>query len=172
MVNIMLDLETMSSAPDAALLSIGAVTFGAGEEKAFYAVIDPRTDRGRIDAATMCWWAQQSDKARAVFNDREATFLNVALLDFTAFIKGFDDVRLWGNGSDFDNVVLHSAFDRALLTAPWSHRQNRCYRTLKNLRTDIPFEPLGVAHNAVDDARAQARHAQKILAALNLGDAA
>jgi DNA polymerase III epsilon subunit-like protein len=167
MTDIMLDLETMSSAPDAALLSIGAVTFGDGEEKAFYAVIDPKTNQGRIDASTMQWWAAQSDQARAVFNDPEAVHVNVALLAFADFVKRFEDVRLWGNGSDFDNVVLRSAFDRAGMTAPWSHRQNRCYRTLRNLHPAHLFQPYGVGHNALDDARAQARHAQVILTAID-----
>lgn len=54
----------------------------------------------------------------------------------------------------------------AMIDAPWSHRDDRCYRTLKNLRPDVAFEPYDTHHNALDDAFAQATHAERILGAM------
>lgn len=168
-MDIMLDLETLSSAPDAAIVSIGACTFNAPERERFYIVVDAESAQragGRIDAATCCWWMQQSDAARSVFNAIEVVPLYHALDQFGEWLEPWRaHLRLWGNGSDFDNVILRGAYERLGRKAPWSHRQNRCYRTLKNLRPEIGIEPHGVHHNALDDALAQARHAEALLAA-------
>ncbi len=166
-MDIMLDLETLSSAPDAAIVAIGACTFNSSEDRRFYREIDARSAQksgGRIDAETICWWMRQGDAARSIFNSIDALTISNALRQFDFWLDPWrDSVRIWGNGSDFDNVVLRSAYQRLGLEAPWSHRQNRCYRTLKNLRPEIAFEPIGTHHNALDDALAQARHAEALL---------
>lgn len=66
-----------------------------------------------------------------------------------------------------ETVVLRECYKRHGLFAPWGYRNDMCYRTLKNLRPDIAFGPHGTAHNALDDAVAQARHAERIVAAMN-----
>lgn len=178
-MNIMLDLETLSSSPDACIVAIGAATFssdGADQDKGFtprqkfYAVVDPQSAQdagGVITARTVQWWAKQSDAARAVLNDSSAIDIYNAVRRFAGFCLNFAEPKIWGNGAGFDNVVLRQAFERLGLKGPWEFRNDHCYRTLKNLRPDIAFEPYGVAHHALDDAIAQARHAERILAALN-----
>jgi len=177
-MNIMLDLETLSSRPDACIVAIGAATFsedGADQDRVFfsrrrfYFAVDPCSAQnagGGLDARTIQWWAKQSDAARAALNDRSAVSVEEALRRFTLFCELLGDVKVWGNGASFDNVVLRQAYERLGQEAPWSFRNERCYRTLKNLRPDIAFEPFGTAHHALDDAIAQARHAERILAAL------
>lgn len=175
-LDAMLDIETLSSAPDAAIVAIGACVFRtdgkawAGSARpTFYRIITAESAQamgGHIDAATVKWWARQSDDVRRVLNDERAINVSIALSEFSIWLQDVRPRGLWGNGAEFDNVVLRSAWDRNLTAAPWSYRQNRCYRTLKNLRPDIAFEPYGVAHNALDDAIAQAMHAERIFAAL------
>jgi hypothetical protein len=172
--DIMLDLETLSSAPDACIVSIGATVFSTvGEALAgldnFKIIVDAKTAQnagGSIDADTVKWWAQQSEAARAVFSGPRAVHIQVALQLFSEFCRRFDRPKIWGNGASFDNVVLRSAYERIFRSAPWEWRDDRCYRTLKNIRPDVPFERGGTAHDALCDAIDQARHAERIFAAI------
>jgi hypothetical protein len=170
-IDIMLDLETLSSAPNAAIIAIGATTFNTAENCSFYCVVDAKNSQalsGHVSADTALWWMRQSTEARDAVSKTPGYLLADALQRFREFCDPYEDVRVWGNGADFDNVVLRQAYERLGMPAPWSHRGNRCYRTLKNLRPDIAFEPFGVAHNALDDATAQAMHAERILQALGI----
>lgn len=83
-----------------------------------------------------------------------------------------DKVRIWGNGADFDNVILASVYKRIGMEQPWLYRNNRCYRTLKALHPEIPIERVGTHHNAVDDAESQARHLLAIMRSINQQKAA
>jgi hypothetical protein len=69
-------------------------------------------------------------------------------------------VQSLGNGVDFDNVILANAYSACMLKQPWSHKSNRCYRTIYNETKDIIARPTfsGVAHDALDDAKNQANH--------------
>lgn len=179
-MDIMLDLETLSSAPDAAIVAIGATVFstdGATSlvgSQTFYIPVDPvsaQTMGGTIDAATVQWWARQSPEARATLNDDRAAHIGDALHDFGEFVRQFDEPRIWGNGAGFDNVVLRRAYERSPLFAPWAFRADRCYRTLKNIHPHIPRPPFdGVQHNALADALNQARHAERIFEAMRSDD--
>jgi exodeoxyribonuclease VIII len=164
MNNIMLDLETMSTASNAAILSIGAVKFSNKIDDEFYSVVDLKTctDVGlEIDNSTIEWWNNQSPEARQVFNEIPIT-LEQMLKDFSNWIG--DKPMLWGNGSDFDNVILSNAYKACGIEQPWAYYNNRCFRTLRALYPTIKFENSGTYHNALDDARSQALHMIKIFA--------
>ncbi len=78
-----------------------------------------------------------------------------------------DVVKIWGNGADFDNVILTSAYKRNDLELPWRYTNNRCYRTLKSLYPEIKLERSGTHHNALDDAISQANHLMSIFSHIN-----
>lgn len=161
MINIMLDLETLGTDPDAAILSIGACKFDLdGVYDVFHTVIDPSSVKGSIDVPTVMWWMKQSDEARQALTDADETIDRmVALADFSQWIGSRDDVLMWGNGSPFDNVILRSAYDSYKMLPPWNWWNDRCYRTVKSLHRDVPMpEREGVHHNAMDDAVNQAEH--------------
>lgn len=175
MDNIMVDLETLDNGPTSAILSIGAVAFneiGPGDE--FYTVVKVKscTDVGlTLNADTVMWWMQQSDAARAAFNNNEAMHLREALRRFEQFITSATGdprkAKVWGNGATFDNVILANAYRASGLDRPWKYSNDRCYRTLKNLYPWVKGPASGaVKHNALEDARWQARHASSILAAM------
>lgn len=170
---IMLDLETAGQGPNAAIVAIGACNIlPAGPDKFFYHVVDLESSMrngGIVDAGTFKWWTQQSEAARAVFKERGNHILET-LDAFDAFIRHAvtqnkpDDVLVWGNGSDFDNVILSTAYQRASLPLPWEWWNNRCYRTMKKIFRNIPeSERHGTKHNALDDAIHQAKHLAAIL---------
>lgn len=171
MANIMLDLETMGNNPNAAICSIGAIEFDIEKQelgKEFYVAIsleDSLRYKGIVDASTILWWMGQEERARNdIITGKE--YLQNALIDFEMYLCSLGNLsehKIWGNGSDFDNVILASAYRNNGYTIPWRFWNNRCYRTVKNLYPDIPIERIGTYHNALDDAKSQALHLMKIL---------
>lgn len=175
----MLDLETMSTKPNAALVAIGAVVFNAENVIGkFYRAVDLQSSmdaRLDVEAGTVAWWSRQSDEARAVLTDPDAGHLHYALEGFQRWLgdirhinlNNFDDILIWGNGANFDNVILRSAYSAAGYDAPWSPFNDRCYRTIKSGYPDIKLERTGTHHNAENDAESQANHLIAINAAKN-----
>ena len=176
MTNIMLDLETLGIKSDSVILSIGAVSF---DENAvideFYTTINMQSclDYGlKIYPHTLQWWMKQSDEAKRGLFD-STTSLPDALMDFSKWVlKTAEETRMWGNGEDFDNVLLKHAYLSAGFSPsciPWNFRNNMSYRTLKNLLPNIRINRVGEHHNALDDAKSQALHAIKLLQELKYG---
>lgn len=165
--DVMVDLETLSTAPNATIVSIGVVVFdrnGCGDRQ--YLPIKLDSYKSFNDGAfhicpnTVQWWMGQSNKAREVFTAPTAIDISSALVNLTRFLEkhATRDVRVWGNGSDFDNVILANAFTTCGLEVPWSFWNNRCYRTVKNMLRQVKMKRLGTHHNALDDAISQADH--------------
>ena len=166
MIQVMLDLETMSVRSNAAIASIGAVKFevGTGIIDQFYRTVDLRTCKAvglHIDPETVEWWNKQSKEARqALLKDNVS--LNQALDDFTEWF-GRSSLPTWGNGAGFDNVIMENAYQAVGSKRPWRPWEDRCYRTIKNIIQVPADERQGVYHNALDDALHQTRHLLKIL---------
>lgn len=174
MNNVMLDLETMGTSPDSVILSLGACFFDKEEVgDGIYLVLDREEQKQanrRVSEDTMIWWDNQSNEARTVF-DAPQTPVAHALSGFAQFIELYADdpkkVCVWGNGSDFDNIMLGTLYDLWGIKKPWSYSNNRCFRTLKNIALafdshDLPVRE-GTAHNALDDAVFQAAMAGRYL---------
>jgi hypothetical protein len=159
--HIMVDLETLSSREDAAILSIGAVRFdleqlSLGEE--FYERVELASceEKGlRISADTLLWWMEQTPEARKVFIEQPQISLLSALSKFKEFVATNPNSVIWGNGATFDNMILRNAFRACGLSYPVSYRNDLCYRTMRRMFPVIKSEG-GVVHNALDDARNQA----------------
>jgi hypothetical protein len=181
MTHVMLDLETFGSSAGCGLISIGAVEFSfqtgrLGKE--FYSIVSHQSCRNhglRDDAQTLDWWEKQSEEAKAAYresNSPNAPELPKVLKDFELYLHGMNEakkIRMWGNGSDFDNNVLAAAYQAASMAYPWRFWNNRCYRTLRSMyHGPITLERVGTHHNALDDAKTQAAHAIKIFSLLNL----
>ena len=170
--NVMIDLETMGTNNNSAIIAIGAVAFDieTGELGShFYQtidLIDSVSNGGIIDASTVLWWMKQSEEARKEF-ERPANYEVESLIDFANYLdrNSFtDDVKVWGNGASFDNVILTNAYRRCGEQLPWKYYNDRCYRTMKNLAPHIKMEREGTHHNALADAISQAKHLIRIMA--------
>ena len=163
MLDIMLDLETLGNGPLAAIRAIGAVSFdrhGIDEACVFYVKVDLESCIAaglQMDPNTVLWWLGQGDEARAEMIRDKGLPLAEALDYFDAFLAG-RQVRVWGNGAAFDNVILASAYRVLGKPAPWKFYNDRCYRTMKSLCPQVPMPRTGTQHNALDDARSQAAH--------------
>jgi DNA polymerase III epsilon subunit-like protein len=176
--NIMIDIETMGTSPTAAILSIGAVRFDADtmEPEYFYrrATLQSNFDESMtVDASTINFWLSQPEPARIelVTTSAEET-LRVALVALYEFISPFSTThptpQVWANSPAFDCVILRNAYTKLGLVTPWTHRQERCYRTLKSLYPATKIEDVGVAHHALSDAMYQAKFVQATGALRNL----
>jgi hypothetical protein len=173
MQDVMLDLETLGTRPGCVVLSIGAVAFDhctneLGPE--FYEVIKLSSclDYGLFaDKKSLDWWKDQDHESRQVIDIAAYSTQNLpyVLAQFNIFLLSCDskNVRLWGNGSDFDNAVLIACYNATGIEPAWKFRNNRCYRTLKNLRPNIKLKRIGTHHHALDDAKTQAIHAMQLL---------
>lgn len=161
----MLDLETLGNRPGSVIVAIGAVKFGNGEIiDSFYGRVDPESCIAlglRMDCSTVMWWLQQESAARLEITKPGKPLAQV-LLAFSAWLAD-PDAEIWGNGAAFDNVLLGDAYDRAQLPRPWKFWNDRCYRTVKNIRPDVPMPRAGTHHNALDDAKSQAMHLMALL---------
>jgi DNA polymerase III epsilon subunit-like protein len=181
--HIMLDLETLGNGNNAAIVSIGAYYFDTndpdnGEE--YYVLVDPKTSvsYGQVmDASAVLWWMEQENDARQelVKAGKEGLNLSTALLDFSRWYitmknkSGKTSLPVWGNGATFDNVIISSAYKSAGIDKPWFYRSDYCYRTLANLCQSVRKNEMeGTIHNALDDAKIQAKHLAAILKKLNL----
>ena len=156
---VMVDIETMGNGPLSAIVAIGAVRFTeTGIVDEFTINVDLRSSIAsgmECDPDTILWWLKQDDHARASICEKGVS-LGCALEAFANWIGSHAEV--WGNGADFDNVILATAYRLCGMKQPWHYTANRCYRTVKNLRPDVEMDRTGVAHNALDDARSQALH--------------
>ncbi|GEE82061.1 exodeoxyribonuclease VIII [Escherichia coli O145:H28] len=171
--HLMIDLETMGKNPDAPIISIGAIFFDPqtgdmGPE--FSKTIDLETAGGVINRDTIKWWLKQSREAQSAIMTDEIP-LDDALLQLREFIdenSGEFFVQVWGNGANFDNTILRRSYERQGIPCPWRYYNDRDVRTIVELgkaidfdaRTAIPFE--GERHNALDDARYQAKYVSVI----------
>ncbi len=177
MEHLMVDLETLSTSSNAAIVSIGAVWFdpdqGLGDS--YYQIYEPVNIKSCIDAGfnvcgnTIRWWMAQSKEAQAVFNDPSQIPIKEALTCLSDYIHDVNpNVKVWGNGPAFDNAILADAYRRLNMDQPWQFYNDRCYRTLIAMASEFGFEPKamqqGIPHNALDDAIHQAKNA---MAAMN-----
>ncbi|EHJ2891925.1 3'-5' exoribonuclease [Salmonella enterica] len=177
MNNLMIDLETMGKKPNAPIVSIGGVFFDpqSGEiGHEFYTAVNLESamEQGAVpDGDTIIWWLRQSPEARAAIC-ADVVSVTTALVEFNKFITHHADnleyLKVWGNGANFDNVILRSTFERASLPCLWNFWNDHDVRTMVTLgraigfdpKRDMPFE--GDMHNALADAKHQAKYVSAI----------
>jgi hypothetical protein len=175
-MNVMIDLETMSTSKHAAVASLGAVLFDPRDvetvdkfsnERLFYVKLDLRKQVGRdFDGDTVYFWLQQDDKARLslcenVVDPREG------LAAFTGwYIKNNGGV-VWSHGATFDHVIIEDLYRYLGLTYPVKYKDQFCARTVVRVSgVDRPTLPSIVNHRAIDDAVIQTIWLQQALAEL------
>lgn len=173
MKDVMTDLETLGQVPGAIIVSVGAVAFDRDTGKmdiGHYRVWSWRDGEAlglHKSADTMAWWQKQSPEAQAVLkasSRKDAMSVKDGLEALNRYIKDMAgiDARVWGNGSDFDNALLAAAYRAAGVKPGWKFWNSRCFRTINDVDIDMEhrcasIKRQGTHHNALDDARHQAR---------------
>lgn len=162
----MLDLETLGTMPGCPILSIGAVYWDPIEGRLgdeFYTAIqitDSLNNGFEPSGATIEWWLKQSDEARETLFKSPQT-VSAALIKFNNFVKN-SKVAIWAKGPSFDCVILRKAYEKMNITVPWHFRGERDVRTLITIAKlrgifTPDFPRTGTHHNALDDAKYQAK---------------
>lgn len=168
--DVMIDLETLATSPDAAILTIGAVKFDPfGDDinepasEKFYVKVDlDSCDRiGLVTHEdTIAWWSQQSQEAQdEAFSPDGRIDIVDAMTQLYKFCWGAK--RVWSHGASFDVVICEHIFKKINKAVPWSFWQVRCTRTLFDIGID-PKRPPVLKHHALEDAWNQAVGVQNV----------
>lgn len=164
-----LDLETMSKGPRAAIVALACVRIEQGTitDSLYHRVcLESSLQAGLVmDASTVNWWLKQDAPARAeVDGSQSSVLLAVAMNALDRFIKE-GNALVWGNGSSFDNVIVRSALEVCGMGNLWHFWNDRDLRTLLDLYPEaktLPFE--GIKHHALNDA---CHEAKQLIMAMN-----
>lgn len=158
MQQLVLDLETLGTGDNAAVVSIGAA-FVNGPSRVWRIMPMEAMSHGTTTQDTLNWWAKQCPAAREELTGTLTTEQAVRELSEWARSQGFGrSSTIWGKGPSFDCVLLRNAMIRAGVPVFWQFWQERCVRTILQLvpaASDLGFE--GTPHKAEDDARHEAR---------------
>ena len=168
------DEESMSTEPNAAILAIGATMIDDLETvDRFYVNVDLQSCLAvglHESESTRNWWKQQSVEA---FNATQTNCVPIqtALQMWSDWINkhGGKSVRLMGNGPCADNMWLNSAYKACGMKNPIPYWNDIDHRTLNWIgglwlgvtKEDVSFK--GVKHHAGDDAEHEAQHAIMVL---------
>ena len=161
MNDLMIDLETLGIRPGSIIASIGAAEFDAetGEIGRLFSAnvnLDSAERAGlTMDVSTVKWWMKQTDQARETTFTRGDKSIDLALLELSQFARSVSPSRIWAHSPSFDLVLLEAAYRIIKLPFPLPFHQARDTRTIFDLAGIKPEKP-GIAHNALDDATAQA----------------
>jgi hypothetical protein len=145
MTDIMIDLETLSTRADAAILSVGIAVFDiktAIVSDVLYKEVAMVTQEeyGHIDPETVKWWMKRDDAARsAIYQPADPESLYEVLYAVRDFLRphNYRTTRVWSNGSSFDLVILRNAFQRHTMKCIWDYWQERDVRTIVDLARDL-----------------------------------
>ena len=174
MIHAMIDLETLSTNPDAVILTVGGVKFDPHTymkpygEMYFRVDVDSQTKQGRdVMEDTLNWWAKQPEEIKEeALGDKDRIDLTDMIKQINKFSVGVD--VFWCQGPLFDYAILQNIYAQLGHPVPWQYWQIRDSRTLFSLVPRDPNEKREALHNALADCYFQAKKVQKIYKQLNL----
>lgn len=170
LTQVMLDIETLGRERGCVVTSIGAAKFGPdGVGDSFHrriSITDAMMHGLEVEGETLKWWLEQDDDAQQELIGTNS--LPNALEGLARFYGDADEV--WANAPAFDCEILEAAFEAVGMETPWSFRDERCHRTLREFPQKADVEQVGVEHNAENDAIYQAAVAHKTLDRLGYYD--
>lgn len=182
MRHIMLDIETLGTEPGCPILSVAMVDFDP------YALINKSSNEVEkntvihidllsqlldgfvINDATLDWWRNQSDEARAAAVNLaykgpcDALF---CIRDFIIPTLEEVEIKIWAKSPDFDCAIVERLFEFYEIKCPWSFRDKMDVRTIVtaagkfssatypiNNRAPnqfVPHDPLSDCFKQIDD---------------------
>lgn len=169
MNSLMIDVETLGIRPSSVILSVGLVVFHETlpiTDDLITLDLNWQLAFGRtVDADTQKWWATQSVEAQvSAFNTTSRSDARQLRNHIAVVMEHYDIKEVWAHSPSFDLVLLKDYFDSMPTkgaASPWDFRQERDTRTLFALAGgklgDFGTTRTGTAHNALEDARFQAK---------------
>ena len=177
--HIMIDLEALSTLPNAMILSIGAVKFNPFDNNendcpdgsvllpSFYSRIDLESMGSEFDISepTMEWWAKQEEHIKdEAFNSKKRLRLKEVLTGLYRFCN--DSNHYWANGSTFDYPILEHACRASGKGFRWMYWQVKDSRTVMKL--SHAEQPEEWKHHALYDCFNQIVGLQRAVKELNI----
>ena len=174
MIHAMIDLETLSTNPDAVILTVGGVKFNPynsvepSQGMYFRVDVDSQTAIDReVMQDTLEWWAKQPKEiSEEALGDKDRISLEDMVKTINKWSVGVD--VFWCQGPLFDYAILQNFYKQLGHPVPWQYWQIRDSRTLFSLLPRDPNEKREALHNALADCYFQAKKVQKIYKQLNL----
>lgn len=179
-INIALDIETLSTRPTAAIISIAAKAFSFTSDAAitkadFYQLVDATSCAMygmHFDSQTVDWWSRRDKVIRSPYLQSAANCIDDVLLHLEKWIDAVramspdNTIHVWMQGTDFDAAILRNAYcvvfgDDSKM--PWRHFELRDSRTFVNavigaLKPElinpydaIPNNPSWAPHDVMSD---------------------
>ncbi len=190
--HFMVDIETLSTAVNAAVLSIGAVEFDpfTGQIlREFYHELDlSEQEKRHVDLNTVQWWFKQCQENPANFelmtksNSRKehvlfslvrlGAFISGRDTDYAERSEGYEKIALWACDPDFDIAILNDLYKEHNLPSPWRYSELRSVRTVRDLAkiARVAILQQEANHNALDDCIRQAKEVTDLLSTLHTLD--
>ena len=149
MNDLMIDIETLSTASDAAIMAIAAVPFSRldGPHPSYYCwkiSLESAIQHGSLEADTIEFWINRGP----ILQNECSEALGNVLSDLSSIIG--DDTKVWSKGPGFDMAILKSAFRSCNIPIGWKYYNERCVRTVMDLAglksKDIEL-PVGFIHD-------------------------
>lgn len=192
MKHFMVDIETLSTAVNAVVLSVGAVEFDpiTGEiGRKFYYELDLSEQKQRhISSDTVQWWFKQCLENQKSIDllvkenkwKKGVEFVLHRLKDFIwgfeSFLagtekrnEGYKKIALWACDPDFDLAILANLYEEHNLPVPWKYSEPKSVRTVRTLTqvAGIKITTEEANHNALDDCIRQAKEVTALLSTLH-----
>lgn len=171
----MIDLETLGTSPDCAVLTIGGVKFNPNaisepfQEFYYRFEVDEQLERGRtVLESTLEWWGNQEESVREeALGDEDRTPVIDVLKALNRWCVGVDTI--WCQGPAFDIVILEHMFKQYNHHVPWPFWKIKDSRTLFGIMPADPRKAIEFdAHNALEDCKVQALCVQQCVKELGL----
>ena len=166
--DVMFDLETLSTQPDAVVMSFAAVAFDRERRYTWEEIqhldqmtckIDINSQVGRhIDGSTLHWWMRQSPEAQAgviPLPGHHPIQLRRALLNFREWYKNVRGGVTWSHGAAFDHAIIDSAYAYVGIENPIHYKDRLCMRTVTHLTQCQRPDVQSTTHDALEDCRFQ-----------------
>lgn len=167
--NVMIDVETLSTRPDAVIIQIAAVKFEFKSDKTenFVANCSMKSsiELGlHTDKATLDWWKEQPPEVlKSILKDTIP--ISDSINQFIDFVSPSKDMVFWANGMNFDYPVIESTCRALDVPVPWKYWNLRDTRTVYSIfGLDWRNYPrIGSYHNAIDDCLTQIKALKECL---------
>ena len=168
-MDVMLDIETLSTRPWSVILTLGAIKFSpwnddVDQTRGLYIrpdVNEQLTMDRHVQDETVAWWATQTEEVREEALGEDGRVSISDMLDqLNRFLVGADNI--WCQGPAFDIVILEDLYRQVGRPTPWQFWQIRDSRTLFSVHGDPRDKNRHGAHNALIDCYYQARAVQDI----------
>jgi hypothetical protein len=174
--HIMVDIETLGTGVNAPILQLAAVDFdiySGNILRKFNMFVDICTISHFVpDTKTVKWWLKTNSQLLAeIINNENIADSEKVLSLFAVWSNPFDNknVYLWGNGENFDNVIIRQAYINSGLIYPIKYNCDRDVRTILHIASDVLgiseqeiknkfIDECKMQHDALQDAIFQAKY--------------